>query len=131
MEQLTVYIENHVGSLSKLLEVISDIGVNVRSVSTERGNMSEVRFILDEPERVKETLAKREISSHIVDIVVVELTDRPGELASIAEILDTEEINIEYMYGIDNDDADKGLFAIKTSASPERIREMLTDFTLY
>jgi len=131
MEQLTIYVENKVGSLSKLLGHIAESNINVRSVSTERANMSEIRLIVDDPKRAQDILEKEGITSHIVDIVVVELRDQPGELANIARLLDSHGINIDYAYGIDNGVASKGLFAIKTSIDAAELRKILTDFVLY
>ena len=128
MDQLSIFVENKVGSLSYLLHLISELNINVRSISTERANMSEIRLIVDNPEEAKEALEKEEIKSHIVDVVVVELSDKPGELASIAATLDSAGVNIDYMYGVDNSEGGKGLFAIKTELEASELRKILSDF---
>jgi len=56
MKQLTIYVEKQVGNLSELLQLISKLEINVRSVSTERTNMSEVRFIVSNSEKAQEVL---------------------------------------------------------------------------
>jgi len=130
MKQLTIYVENKVGSLSALLDVIYTSDINVRSVSTERINLSEVRLIVDDAVKAQQKLESEGITSHVVDLVVVELDNKPGELVKVTKIIDDAGVNIEYIYGIDNGTEDKGLFAIMTTLDPDQLRNLLDDFTL-
>jgi len=65
-----------------------------------------------------------------VEIVVVELHNKPGELALITGILEKNGVNIDYMYGVDNS-SETGLFAIKTDLNPDDLKNVLMDFTLH
>ncbi|MHA2502878.1 MAG: ACT domain-containing protein [Candidatus Kariarchaeaceae archaeon] len=131
MDQLTIYIENKPGSLYKILNILSENSINVRSVSTERANFSQIRLIVDDVEGATATLEAMGVTVHVIDIVVVELGDKPGQLATIASLCDKRGLNIDYMYAIDNDESDKGLFAIKTDGDSNDLRELLVGYTLY
>ncbi|MDH5402952.1 MAG: ACT domain-containing protein [Candidatus Heimdallarchaeota archaeon] len=130
MKQLTVLADNKVGSMASILRELAHHQINIKGISTERGNLSEIRLILDDPENAKEILEKINYTSHLVEVIVIELDNNPGELSKITDIISTNKINIEYIYGIDNNNSATGLFAIHTSESTDKLKLLLKDFNL-
>jgi hypothetical protein len=98
--QITVALENQPGQLAAVctLLVENDISIDAISVidSIEQGV---IRLIVSDPLRCKSVLQARGFYVIESDILVIDLTDRPGKLAQIAGKLAAAKINIDYVYG--------------------------------
>ncbi|MBQ3235259.1 MAG: ACT domain-containing protein [Clostridia bacterium] len=107
-KQLSVFIENRKGTLSKVLNVLSKSGVSILSMSladtTEYGLL---RLIVNDPDTGKKELSNAGYSSLVSNVLVVKIPHVAGSLQELLEKVEKEDINIEYMYGlsIENDDA--------------------------
>jgi hypothetical protein len=128
MKQLTILVDNKVGVMAEILSVLGENNVNVRGISTERGQLNEIRLIVDNPQQAKDILEKKKpYVVHLVDVVVLKLKDTPGELAKATKTLEDHKINIEYAYGFGRE-GEYGLVALWTSKPPEEVRNVLVGF---
>ena len=87
MDQLTVPIEDKVGMLATVLDIIARHDVNVYGLCTERGPVAEIRLLVNEPFVAQEFLENAGIISHVVDVVGITLLDEPGQMAKIFTVL--------------------------------------------
>ncbi|MCY3413231.1 MAG: ACT domain-containing protein [Candidatus Heimdallarchaeota archaeon] len=131
MEQLSILTENKPGSMSRILKILGDNNINILGISTERGPLAEVRLMLDEPEKAKEIFeTEHNIIVSTVDVTVVKLEDKPGELGKLTGLLAEKGINIDYCYGFGKKE-DFGLVAMKFSeTNGHNINDILSDFLL-
>jgi len=53
---------------------------------------------VNDAEKAKSVLKERGFTVSKTEVVAVEIPDRPGGLADILQVLDSEGINVEYMY---------------------------------
>lgn len=99
LKQLSVFLENKEGRMLSTLEVIEEIGVNIRALSlADTSEFGLLRLIVTEPMKVKEELEKRNFIVKITDVLAVAMDDEPGGLNKILRIIDEEKINLEYLY---------------------------------
>ena len=100
-KQLTVFIENRTGRLSEVLNVLKENGVNIISMSladtTEYGLL---RLIVDDPAKGREKLTEGGFSSLLSSVTIIKIEHKVGSLQSLLAIIDTQNVNIEYMYGL-------------------------------
>jgi hypothetical protein len=99
VEQISIFIENKSGRLAEVTRVLGEAQVNIRALSlADTSDFGILRLIVDNTD-----LALRELKSHAftvnkTEVIGVEVPDQPGGLCSILEILDNNQINVEYMY---------------------------------
>ncbi len=99
LKQLSVFLENKEGRMLSTLEVIEEIGVNIRALSlADTSEFGLLRLIVTEPMKVKEELEKRNFIVKITDVLAVAMDDEPGGLNKILRIIDEGKINLEYLY---------------------------------
>ena len=114
-KQLTVFIENRTGRLSEVLNVLKENNVNILSLSladtTEYGLL---RLIVDNAALGKEKLTENGFSSLLSDVCIIKIPHKAGSLQELLGALDTEGVNIEYMYGLSISD-EKAYVVIKVS----------------
>ncbi len=99
MQQLSVFIENRIGSLSKVTHAISENGINLRAVSAfDTPDYCVLRLVVDQAELAKSILIEKGFAVKIADVLAIELQDKPGELDHVLELLADYELSINYIY---------------------------------
>jgi hypothetical protein len=99
IHQLSLFLENKPGSLIEPCRLLSQSGIDMRTLTladTERFGI--LRMIVSDWEKAKSMLQSAGFAMNIVEVVAVEVPDRPGGLAEILEVFEGGDINIEYMY---------------------------------
>ena len=106
-KQLSVFIENRKGTLSKVLNVLKDAEVSILSMSladtTEYGLL---RLIVNNPDAGKDALSTAGYSSLVTNVLIVKIPHVAGSLQELLEKVEKSDINIEYMYGLSIEDND-------------------------
>ena len=97
--QLSVFLINEPGRLATLTHALAKEKVNIIALtlmdSTEHGVL---RLVVDEPERARKSLDRLGFKVSTTDVVSLEMPNRPGSLATLAERLAEAHINIDYAY---------------------------------
>jgi len=99
VEQISIFIENKSGRLAEVSTVLGDAGVNIRALSlADTSDFGILRLIVNDREKAISALKEKGFTVSKTEVVAVEVPDQPGGLASILKVLDSEAINVEYMY---------------------------------
>lgn len=98
-KQLSVFVQNKVGSLGELCANLSKSNINIRAISiADDLEWGIVKIIVDDTERAKEILHKLGLMYGEGNVLTVELDNQPGSLAELANKLAKKKINIEQAY---------------------------------
>lgn len=99
IEQLSVFLENKAGRLAKLARALGDAGINMRALMVaDTEEFGVVRIICDHPHVARKALEDAGFGVSALQVVGVEIPDRPGGLADVLEALDAEKMSVEYAY---------------------------------
>lgn len=99
VEQISIFIENKSGRLAEITRVLGDAGINIRALSlADTSDFGILRLIVNNVEQAKQVLKDKGFTVNKTEVVAVEVPDRPGGLSTILQNLDSEKINVEYMY---------------------------------
>lgn len=99
VEQISIFIENKSGRLAEVSRILGDAGVNIRALSlADTSDFGILRLIVNDREKAMAALKGKGFTVSKTVVVAVEVPDQPGGLASILQVLDSESINVEYMY---------------------------------
>ena len=98
-KEFRVTIEDKPGALGKCCLALGERGVNILAFQSfvEHGE-SLARFVVDDPASANAVLGSQRMNFEEVDVVVVRLPHRPGELGRAAMRLGENQINIDYSY---------------------------------
>jgi hypothetical protein len=114
-KQLTVFIENRTGTLSEVLSVLKEGGVNILSMSlADTTEFGLLRLIVDNAAKGKERLVEKGFSSLLSDVSIITIPHRVGALQELLSVIDAKGVNIEYLYGLSME-ADKAYVVLKAS----------------
>ena len=97
--QFSIFMVNKPGVLAQILGEFARAKINVIAMtiadSVEHGVM---RVVFEEPERAKEVLSKLNMPYNQTEVLCVNLANKAGAFAAVAEKLAKNHINISYAY---------------------------------
>jgi hypothetical protein len=129
-KQLSVFLPNRPGMLANICSILSEAGVNIEAMSVhDTVDNAVVRLILDNPTKGLLLLEQEELFIMEQDVVTVQIDNRPGVLAQIAQCLGRADINIAYAYCTGAKDQHNGSLVLKTD-QPDAALECLRQFDL-
>ena len=99
VQQISVFLENRIGRLAEVTEILGNNGINIRALSlADTADFGILRLIVDDVEKAIKILKEEGLTMGETDVVAVEVPDAPGGLAQLLRILRDEGVNVEYMY---------------------------------
>ena len=117
IKQISVFVENQLGRLVSILEVLEKKGISIRALSiSESAEFGMVRMILDNPDEGLEALRQAGFTTRMDWILSAEIPDVPGGLLNnVAKPLTEAGINLKYFYAyIEQATGDKAMVVLKT-----------------
>ncbi len=101
MKEITVVVENRIGTLASIAEAIGGAGVNIEAIAAYgQGNNAVFRLVTKDPTSAKRALERLTGVQNITvaDILVVKMANRPGELGKITRKLANRKVDLESVY---------------------------------
>jgi hypothetical protein len=125
VKQLSLFLENKPGTLSRPVKLLSKAKLNILTLSiADTQQFGILRLVVRDWEKAREVLEKDGFVVKVSDIVAVEVADEPGGLAEILETLEKAQVNLEYMYGFTLRKEGKGVLAFRFD-DPDRAIDAL------
>lgn len=99
VEQISIFIENKSGRLAEVSGVLGQAGVNIRALSlADTSDFGILRLIVNDTDKAFKVLREQNFTVSKTEVIGVGVPDTPGGLSSILQILDQNDVNVEYMY---------------------------------
>lgn len=130
VRQINVFMENKIGRLYEICNLLGENGVNIRGFSlADMADFGLLRLIVDKTDLAKEILKKADFPVSESKVIVVSVPDVPGGLARVLKTFTDSGLSVEYTYIVANtkvafsvDDLEKAESALN-SAGFEIINE--------
>jgi hypothetical protein len=92
---VAVFVEDKLGTLALTTIVLAEAGVNIRWVGIASGErFGVIRFLVDQVETAQKALADHGFAVSLNEVLALEVEDRPGGLARVAEVLARHGVNV-------------------------------------
>jgi hypothetical protein len=125
VKQLSVFLENKPGALSRPIQLLADAHINILTLClADTQQFGILRLIVRDWDKAKALLQKHGCAVKVSDLIALEVPDKPGELAEILAALEQARVNLEYMYGFTLKAQGEGLLAFRFD-DPDRAIEAL------
>ncbi len=123
IKQLSVFVQNEVGRLVQITEILHEAGINISALSlAETEEYGILRIIVSDVGKAEAILKEKGYKVKTIDVICLVTPDVPGALNDKLRILAKEKIDLIYMYGYSN--GGKARLILKTS-NPERAAELM------
>lgn len=99
VKQISVFLENKEGRLAQVTKALGDNNINIRALSiADTTDFGILRLIVSDPDKAHEVLKSEGFTVSFTEVIAVEVIDEPGGLSRALEVLQSVDINIEYLY---------------------------------
>jgi hypothetical protein len=110
VQQLSIFLENKVGRLKDVTQLLKENKVNIRTLTvSDTSDFGILRIIVDDCAKAERALKDQGYTFSKTDVLAVEISDEPGGLNAVLEIIDRAKINIEYLYAFVHTSQDKAV----------------------
>ncbi len=115
-KQLAIFLDNRPGMLARVAEALAEAKISIYAITTsDTVDHSVIRMVVSDYRRALTVFEERGTLVVEDDVVMVEGSNKPGEIARIAQKLADAKVNIEYCYSATPPDAKKGLLILRVS----------------
>lgn len=129
MKQITIVSESRPGVMAEIAEALAAAGVNIESLDAESmGDSGVIILTVDKYDEALRALARTPFHAISEDAIVVQLDDKPGELARVMRRFKDAQINLRSIHIIRRD-AGKSIVAISTRRT-EEAKELVKDLLI-
>ena len=95
MSLVTVFVENKPGQTARITKILADNGVNICWVTiANSGSFGVMKFLVDNPERAIQALNSHGLMVSPLEVLVIEVPNKPGTLQQVADVLGRHNINL-------------------------------------
>jgi hypothetical protein len=127
-KQLAIFLDNRPGTLARVAEALAEARINVYAISTsDTVDHTVIRLVVSDYRKALEVFEQHGTLVVDDDVVMVDGSNKPGELARIATKLAQAKVNIEYCYSATPPDSKKGLLILRVSNPAKALKVLNTE----
>jgi hypothetical protein len=124
-KQLALFLDNRPGTLARLADALAEASINIYAITTsDTIDHTVIRLVVSDYRKAIHVFEQHGTLVVEDDVLMIEGSNKPGELARIARTLAKAKINIEYCYSATPADAKKGLLIMRVS-NPSKALKVL------
>lgn len=126
-KQLAIFLDNRPGMLARVADALAEAKINIFAISTsDTVDHSVIRMVVSDYRKALHVFEEHGTLVVEDDVLLVDGSNKPGELARIAHRLADAKINIEYCYSATPSDARKGLMVLRVSNPTKALKALNT-----
>ena len=115
LKQVSIFLENKQGRLWKALNILKNEDIDIRALSiADTSEFGILRMIVSDPDRANEALEAEQFAVSFAQVLAIEVDDQPGGLEGALDLLNRENINVEYIYAFVEKKTSKALVVLRT-----------------
>jgi hypothetical protein len=116
LHQLSVFVENTPGHLRAPCRVLAEAGINLTTLSlADTREYGILRLIISEWQKAKTVLEKANFVVNVIEVLAIEVPDRPGGLDDVLRVIEQAGVNVEYMYAFAKKSNDRAVLVFRFS----------------
>jgi len=88
VKQISIFVENKPGKISKITEILKKEGINLRAMTiVDSGNFGIIRITTDKNEKAYNALKRNNFLVSMQEVVIVEIPDKVGSFHTCIYLL--------------------------------------------
>ena len=114
IKQLSLFVENTPGSISKVCRVLKDNNLSISTLSlADTSEFGILRLLIKESEAAAKALTAAGFVVKSADVLALTVPNRAGGLSEIFDILDRHDLSVEYMYAFTAGNSEKAVIVFR------------------
>jgi hypothetical protein len=100
MNLVAVFVENKPGQTARITKILADAGIDIHWVTiASNGSFGVMKFLVDKCDMAVQSLKRQGLMVSLLDVLAVEVGNKPGSLQAIADLLSRNNINLDNCSG--------------------------------
>ena len=126
-KQLAIFLDNRPGMLARLADALAEAKINIYAITTsDTVDHSVIRLVVSDYQKALHVFEEHGTLVVEDDVIMLEASNKAGELARIAHKLADAKVNIEYCYSATTPDVKKGLLVLRVSNPAKALKILNT-----
>jgi hypothetical protein len=122
-KQLAIFLDNRPGMLARLADALAEAKINIYAITTsDTVDHSVIRMVVSDYRRAMHLFEEHGTLVVDDDVLMIDGSNKPGQLAQIAHKLAAAKVNIEYCYSATPAEAKKGLLIMRVSNASKALK---------
>lgn len=97
---VAVFAENRPGQAARVTGILARANINIRCITVaSSGTFGVMKLLVNNPEAAGQALQHEGFAATLMDVIAVEMPDKPGALHSVADCLAAHDINLSNTSG--------------------------------
>ena len=119
--QVSVFLENKLGHLEKVTDVLKNAGINIRNIHLNHtaSGWGILNLVVSSPELASDLLNQKGISAALRKIAVLRMVDKAGGLDVLLKSISRAGVNFTNAHGMVLDEGKVAFFAIDVEDIPD------------
>lgn len=98
-KQLSIFLENKTGRLNDVAKILSQSSINMKAFSiADNTDFGILRVLVSDADKAYQILKQNGFAVKFTDVITLHISNVPGSLYAILDLLAAAGIYIEYMY---------------------------------
>ena len=128
IKQISVFLENRPGTLAEATDVLSQGGVNLRTLCVaDTRDFGIMRLIADDQEKALNVLKEAGYATTVTPVLAAIIPDDPGSMSKVLHALAAAGISVEYTYAFLAEKVEHGAVVVLRVDDAERAAQVLTE----
>jgi len=124
-KQLAIFLDNRPGMLARLADELAKARINIYAITTsDTVDHSVIRMVVSDYRKALHVFEEHGTLVVEDDVLMVDGSNKTGELARMAEKLAKAKINIEYCYSATPPESKKGLMILRVSDAAKALKTL-------
>ena len=122
-KQLAIFLDNRPGMLARVADELAKAKINIYAITTsDTVDHTVIRMVVNDYRKAMHVFEEHGTLVVEDDVLMIEGSNKPGEIARIAHRLADSGINIEYCYSATPSEAKKGLLILRVSNAGKALK---------
>src|SRR5258705_6580289 len=122
-KQLAIFLDNRPGMLARVADALAEAKINIYAITTsDTVDHSVIRMVVSDYRRAMHLFEEHGTLVVEDDVLMIDGSNKPGQLAQIAHRLADARINIEYCYSATPAEAKKVLLIMRVSNASKALK---------
>lgn len=123
VRQISIFLENRVGRLQEVAQVLAGNAVNIRALSlADTSDFGILRLIVNKPEEATQVLRQSGFTVRENEVIAAEVEDRPGGLSRLLSLFAGSGISVEYMYAFVERRTTNAVMIFRVESVPKAVK---------
>lgn len=95
MNLIAAFVENKPAQTARISKILASAGVNIAWITiANSGSFGVMKFLVDKLDPAMRALKENGVMASLLEVLAVEVANKPGALQSVAELLGSHDINL-------------------------------------